>query len=333
MHRRTLLAAPLLGAPLLGAPLLGAPLLLAMPARAQDWRPDRPMRLVVPFAPGGAQDVIGRLFAKVVGDAFGQPIVVENRAGAGGLLGGEAVARAAPDGLTLLLATAGQLTIAKALGRRMTYAIEDFAPVTHVLDSPLVLVTGPKLDVANVPALVAAARAARDPFNYASTGLGTNTHLLGAEFAQRLGIEMVHVPYRGAQPAFNDLLSGAVQFMFVSAPSALSFSGGPLRILAVTTRARFPALPDTPTFIEAGVPGFEASIWTGISAPARTPAPVVASLNAAFNAALDDAEMKQRIAVLGATPAGTTPQAFAALLQADLARWSEVARRGGISLE
>jgi tripartite-type tricarboxylate transporter receptor subunit TctC len=315
--------------------LLAAPLvLIASRVRAQDWKPDRPMRLVVPFAPGGAQDVIGRLFAKVVGEKFGQPIVVENRAGAGGLLGGEAVARAAPDGLTLLLATAGQLSIAKALGRRMSYdPIADFAAVTHVLDSPLVLVTGPALQVADVRALIAAARAARDPFNYASTGLGTNTHLLGAEFAQRMNLDLVHVPYRGAQPAFNDLLSGAVQFMFVSAPSALSFQGGALRILGVSTRTRFPALPDTPTLIEAGVPDFEASIWTGISAPARTPAPVIAALNAAFNAALTDAEMRARIDVLGAVPVGTTPQAFGELVQADLARWSEVARRGNIALD
>jgi tripartite-type tricarboxylate transporter receptor subunit TctC len=318
--RRTLLAAPLL--------------MLAPAARAEDWKPDRPMRLVVPFAPGGAQDVIGRLFAKVVGEGFGQPIVVENRAGAGGLLGAEAVARAAPDGLTLLLATAGQLTIAKALGRRMSYdPLADFAPVSHVLDSPLVLITGPSLPVADVRGLIAAARAARDPFNYASTGLGTNTHLLGAEFAQRLGLELVHVPYRGAQPAFNDLISGAVQFMFVSAPSALTFQGGPLRILAVTTRTRFPALPDTPTLIEAGLPDFEASIWTGISAPARTPAPVIAALNRAFNAALRDSELKSRFDVLGAVPAGSTPEAFAQLLTADLARWSEVARRGNISLD
>jgi tripartite-type tricarboxylate transporter receptor subunit TctC len=315
--------------------LLAAPwLLLAPPARAQDWRPDRPMRLVVPFAPGGAQDVIGRLFARVVGEKLGQPVVVENRAGAGGLLGAEAVARAAPDGTTLLLATAGQLSIAKALGRRMSYdPIADFAPVSHVLDSPLVLVTGPALQVADVQGLIAAARAARDPFNYASTGLGTNTHLLGAEFAQALGIELVHVPYRGAQPAFNDLLSGAVQFMFVSAPSALSFQGGPLRILAVTTRTRFAALPDTPTLIESGLGDFEASVWTGIAAPARTPAPVIAALNAAFNGALAEPELRARLDVLGAVPAGSTPEAFARLVQADLDRWSAVARRGNIAID
>lgn len=323
-YRRTLLATS----------LLAAPLLLARPARAQEWKPDRPMRLVVPFAPGGAQDVIGRLFAKVVGEKLGQPIVVDNRAGAGGLLGAEAVARAAPDGTTLLLATAGQLTIAKALGRRMSYEpMADFAPISHVLDSPLVLLVGPALQVNDVAGLIAAARAARDPFNYASTGLGTNTHLLGAEFAQRLGIEMVHVPYRGAQPAFNDLISGAVQFMFVTAPSALSFQGGPLRILAVTTRTRFPPLPDTPTMIEAGVADFEASVWTGISAPARTPAPVIASLNQAFNGALAEPELKSRLDVLGAVAVGSTPDAFRQLLDADLVRWSAVTARGKISME
>lgn len=321
--------------PLLAA-ALAAPALAPLPraAHAQDWRPDRPMRLVVPFAPGGAQDVIGRLFAQKVGAALGQSMVVENRAGAGGLLGGEAVARSQPDGHTLLLATAGQLTIARALGRRMTYdPIADFAPVSHVLDSPLVLVVGPALPVSDLAGLIAAARAARDPFNYASTGLGTNTHLLGAEFAQRLGIELVHVPYRGAQPAFNDLLAGAVQFMFTSAPSALSFQGGPLRILAVTTRTRFAALPDTPTMIEGGVPDFEASVWTGISAPAGTPGRVIAALNRAFNAALAEPDLRARLDALGATPAGTTPQAFAALIGADLARWTAVAQRGRITLD
>lgn len=322
--RRTVLAAPL------ATPSLALPLA----ARAQDWKPDRPMRLVVPFAPGGSQDVIGRLFAKAVGERLGQSIVVDNRGGAGGLLGGEAVARAAPDGHTLLLATAGQLSIAKALGRRMSYdPIADFAPVSHVLDSPAVLVVGPNLPVADVKSLIAAARAARDPFNYASTGLGTNTHLLGAEFAQRLGIEMIHVPYRGAQPAFSDLISGAVQLMFVSAPSALSFQGGPLRILAVTTRSRFPALPDTPTLIEAGLADFEASIWTGVSAPAQTPAPVVAALGGAFNGALAEPELKSRFDVLGVTPAGSTPEQFAALIQEDLARWTAVARKGNITLD
>lgn len=324
MHRRSLLIAVSL-APSALAPRVG---------RAQGWKPDRPMRLVVPFAPGGSQDVIGRLFAKTVGEKLGQTIVVENRGGAGGLLGAEAVARAAPDGLTLLLATAGQLTIAKALGRRLSYdPIADFDPISHVLDSPAVLVVGPELGVSDVKELIAAARAARDPFNYASTGLGTNTHLLGAEFAQRLGIDMVHVPYRGAQPAFNDLISGAVQFMFVSAPSALAFQGGPLRILAVTTARRFPALADTPTLDESGLPGFEASIWTGISAPAATPAPVIAALNAAFNGALAEPELKSRFDVLGVIPAGSTPAEFKAMLAADLARWTEVARRGKISLD
>jgi tripartite-type tricarboxylate transporter receptor subunit TctC len=308
---------------------------IAAPALAQPpWAPDRPMRLVVPFAPGGAQDVIGRLFAQKVGAVLGQSIVVDNRAGAGGLLGGEAVARAAPDGHTLLLATAGQLTIAKALGRRMSYdPMADFTPITHVLDSPLVLVTGPQITARTLPELIVQARASRDPFNYASTGLGTNTHLLGAEFAQRLNLDLVHVPYRGAAPAFNDVIAGNVQFMFVSAPSALSFSGGPLRILAVTTRMRFPQLPDTPTMIEAGVENFEASIWTGISGPARLPAPITARLNAVFNDSLADAELKDRFTVLGATAAGSTPQQFTKLLEDDLKRWTEVASRGGISME
>jgi tripartite-type tricarboxylate transporter receptor subunit TctC len=320
MLRRSLLAAAGL------APFAG-------PASAQAF-PDRPLRLVVPFAPGGSQDVMGRLFANRLGAVLGQSVVVENRGGAGGLLGGQEVARAAPDGHTMLLVTAGQWTIAKALKRQMGYDPDaDLAPVIHLVDSPVVLIASAGSGIADVRGLIAAARARPDTLNYASTGIGTNTHLLMEDFLQRAGIRITHVPYRGAAPAFNDLLAGAVQVMFVSAPSVLAGDASKFRVLAVTSPARFPPLPDVPTMIEAGVADFTASIWTGIAVPARTPGPVVARLHAAFSAILGEAEVKERLTTLGATPAGGPPERFAALLREDLARWTGVVARGNISAD
>lgn len=296
--------------------------------------PDRAIRLIVPFPPGGSQDVMGRLFAARLGALLGQSVVVENRGGAGGLLGGQEVARAAPDGHTLLLATAGQWTIAKALRRPMGYDPDaDLAPVIHLVDSPVVLIASAASGLADLAGLIAAARARPGALNYASTGVGTNTHLLMEELAQRLGLSLTHVPYRGAAPAFNDLLAGAVQVMFVSAPSVLAGDAAKFRALAVTSPTRFPALPDVPTMAEAGVPGFTASIWTGVAAPARTPGPIVARLNAAFAAILAEPEIVDRLAALGAVPAGGPPERFAALLAADLDRWAGVVARGGITLD
>jgi tripartite-type tricarboxylate transporter receptor subunit TctC len=319
MHRRTLLAAAA----------------LPLAARAQAaWAPDRTVRLVVPFAPGGAQDVLGRLFGQALAPLVGQQVVIENRAGAGGVLGAEAVARAAPDGHTLLLATAGQLTIAKAIGRRLSYdPIADFAPVLHLTDSPVALLAAPQLGVDTLPALLARARAADPPLPYASTGVGTNTHLIMEDLKARLGLGVEHVPYRGAAAAFNDLSAGRIALMFVSVPSVLAATGPALKVLGVTSRRRFPALPDTPTLIEGGVADFEASIWTGVSLPAGTPAPIVARWRDAFAAALEDTALKARLESLGAVPVGGTPERFAALLRDDLARWTGVAQPLGIQVE
>jgi tripartite-type tricarboxylate transporter receptor subunit TctC len=222
--------------------LLGAALALPAAARAQGgWSPDRPVRLVVPFAPGGSQDVLGRLFAAAVSPAIGQNIVVENRAGAGGILGAGEVARAAPDGHTLLLATAGQLTIAKAIGRRLAYdPIADFAPVIHLSDSPVALVVAPDLPVRDIAALLDHLRRAPQPVPYASTGIGTNTHLVMEDLKARERLNLEHVPYRGAAAAFNDLAAGRIALMFVSVPSVLAVTGGQFRVLGVTSRERFP---------------------------------------------------------------------------------------------
>jgi len=308
--------------------------LLAAPAQAQGWAPDRPVRLIVPFAPGGSQDILGRLFAEALREIVGQQVLVENRGGAGGTVGAEAVARAAPDGLTLLLATAGQTTIAKALGRRLSYdPLTDLLPVVQLVDSPVALVASPQSGIATVAELVARARAANPPLAYASTGVGTNTHLIMEDLAARMGFQATHVPYRGAAAAFNDLVAGRIPMMFVSVPSVLGAQQGQMRVLGVTSRQRFPGLPEVPTLIEAGIPGFEASIWTGVSVPANTPAAIVARWRDAFVQALGTELVRARLGTLGATAVGGTTEAFAALVQQDYERWRRVAAPLNIQLE
>jgi len=306
-----------------------------VPAAAQaPWYPSGPIRMVVPFAPGGSQDVLGRLLAQAAASRLGAAVVVENRAGAGGVLGGEAVARAAPDGQTILLATAGQLTIAKAIGRRLPYdPLADFAPILHLSDSPVALLAAPDLPVADAPALLRMAREASQPLPYASTGIGTNTHLIMEDLKARERLNLEHVPYRGAAAAFNDLSAGRIALMFVSVPSVLAANGGQFKVLAVTSRARFPAMPEVPTLIEAGVPDFEASIWTGLEAPKGTPAMVVSRLAEAFRGAMDVELVRSRLDGLGVTPNGGDAAAFAALLREDLDRWTRVAAPLDIRLD
>jgi len=315
--------------------LLALAALSPVAAAAQaPWSPSGPVRLIVPFAPGGSQDVLGRLLAQAAGPILGTTVVVENRAGAGGVLGAEAVARAAPDGQTVLLSTAGQLTIAKAIGRRLPYdPIADFTPVLHLSDSPVALLAAPDLPVADAPALLRLAREARQPLPYASTGIGTNTHLIMEDLKARERLNLEHVPYRGAAAAFNDLSAGRIALMFVSVPSVLAANGGQFKVLAVTSRARFPATPEVPTLIEAGVPGFEASIWTGLEVPRGTPAPVVARLAEAFRAAMATDLVRTRLDGLGVTPNGGDAAAFAALLREDLERWTRVAAPLDIRLD
>jgi tripartite-type tricarboxylate transporter receptor subunit TctC len=315
--------------------LLGAALAAPAVARAQaPWSPDRPVRLIVPFAPGGSQDVLGRLFAQAVSQTVGQNLVVENRAGAGGIIGAQETARAAPDGHTLLLATAGQLSIAKAVGRRLSYdPVTDFAPIIHLSDSPVALVVAPSLPPRNTRELMEYCRAARDPIPYASTGIGTNTHLFMEDLKARERLNVEHVPYRGAAAAFNDLAAGRIGLMFISVASVLAVSGAQMRVLGVSSRERFPATPDVPTLIEGGLAGFEASIWTGLAGPAGLPAPIVERWRAEFAKALEGDFVKSRLGGLGSTANGAGPAEFGALLREDLARWTRVAAPLNISLD
>jgi tripartite-type tricarboxylate transporter receptor subunit TctC len=320
--------------PILRRALLGT-LALPLPLRAQGgWAPDRPARLVVPFTPGGAQDVLGRLFAQAVQGITGQQMVVENRAGAGGILGGEAVARGPADGLSLLLATAGQTTIPQAIGRRMPYDPQaDLAPVMQLTDSPVALLAAPNLPAADAPALIALARAAREPLAYASTGTGTNTHLIMEDLKARERLNVEHVPYRGAAAAFNDLIAGRIALMFVSVPSVLGFAGAPLRVLATTGERRFPSLPEVPTLAEGAVPGFTASIWTGLAMRAGTPPAALEFWQRAFTRAIDQPALRERLDGLGVTRAIGDAAGFAAMMRDDLARWARVVAPLNISLD
>ena len=252
---------------MVGAPLTGA--------RAQDW-PSRPVRFVVPYPPGGPTDILGRVIAQRLSVELGQPMVVENRAGASGVIGSEVVARAAPDGATFLINASIHLIIPH-LNKAMPFdAVADFTPVTNIAMVPLVAVVNPALPVRSIAELIAYLKANPGRVSYASSGNASALHLAGEMFKLMTGTDMVHVPYRGAGPAIQDLLAGNIQLMFDSIPSsAAAVRGGLLRPLAVTTATRVAAYPELPTVAEAGVPGFDISTWYAIWAPPRTPAPMV----------------------------------------------------------
>ena len=303
-------------------------------AIAQQW-PAKPIRLIVPFTPGGSQDVIGRLFAQKVGDALGQQIVVENKAGAGGQIATQEVARAAPDGYTLLLSTGAQMAIEPALRANVGYApLGDFVHVVHLADAPLVLLAVPALPVANARELIAYSKANPGKVNTASTGNGTYTHLTLELFKAATGADLTHVPYKGAAPAFTDVLGEQVQTMFTTTASAQPYtSTNRLKPLAVTSKKRSALFPSAPTFAEEGVPQLDVSVWIGIAVPAGTPAAVVQRLSREFNATLALPDVKQRLAALGAEPVGGTPDAFLAFVRGDLDRWAKIIKAAGIKPE
>lgn len=320
LRRRALLAAPVL-------PLLGA---VPRAARAEAW-PDRPVRIVVPFAPGGATDIVGRLIGAELSKAFGQPFVVENRPGGGGNIGSDLVAKAAPDGYTLLLGAAGNIAINPGLFPNMPYdPVKDLAPISLICETMNVLVVHPGVPARSVQELIALAKAQPGALSFASSGNGGTTHLAGEMFKAMTGTDMVHVPYRGSAPAMTDLLSGTVQLMFDNLPSALPHvREGRLRALAVTGATRSPAMPDLPTMAEAGVAGYEATSWFGLFAPAGTPAALVDRLADAVAAAVRHDDVQARIRALGAEPITNRPAAFAAMVRAEVAKWRGVIEASG----
>jgi len=307
----------------------------ALLSHAQAPFPSKPIRIVVPFPAGGTTDILARAVAQKLTETMGQTVVVDNRPGAGGNIGAELVAKSPPDGYTLLMGTVGTHAINASLYAKMPYDhVRDFAPVILVAGVPNVLVVNPSVPANNVQELIAYIKANPGKVNFASSGSGTSIHLAGELFKTMAGVSMTHVPYKGSAPAVTDLLGGQVQLMFDNLPSALpQIKAGKLRALAVTSAQRASALPDVPTVAEAGLPGFDATSWFGLLAPAGTPKDVVAKLNAEVAKWLASPEAREKLASQGAIAAGQSPEDFTRHIAAETAKWQKVVKESGAKVD
>lgn len=309
-------------------------------AMAQDKWPSKPVRMVVPFAPGGTTDLLARAIAPELSRVFGQSFIVDNKPGAGGNIGADLVAKSAPDGHTLLMGTVGTHGINKSLYASLPYDPQkDFAPVTLVAGVPNVMVMNAeraaKLGIATVPDFIRYAKANPGRLNMASSGNGTSIHMAGELFKSRTGVFMTHIPYRGSGPALMDMVAGNVDVMFDNLPSAMPhIKSGKLKAFAVTSAQRSPAVPDLPTVEEAGpLAGFEASSWFGLLAPAGTPADVVLRLQQETAKALNSPAIKERLVAQGAIPSGNSPQEFTQLIQSEISKWAVVVKASGAKVD
>jgi tripartite-type tricarboxylate transporter receptor subunit TctC len=318
----------------LGSLLLAAAGALAGTAVAQDW-PTKPVKIVVPFSPGGFADSGARAISDKLAARLGQSVLIENRVGASGNIGAESVARSAPDGYTLLLGFDGTMVINPHVFARIPFdTLRDFAPVTKLGDAPSLVVAHPSLPVKDMRELIALAKAKPGSLSYGTSGTGNTPHLVGEMLNQRAGIDLQHVPYKGGAQAIADAVGGQIPLSFTAIAGAQQFlKSGKLKALGVTSRQRVPALPDTPTFIESGLPDFVVNSWIGILAPAKTPRPIVERLQREIAAALKDPDVQARYAVLGNDPVGNTPEEFAAQIRADLAQWGPIVKRAGVRIE
>jgi len=297
--------------------------------------PSKPIRLIVPFPPGGAVDILGRAIATKLGDALGQQVVIENRAGAGGALGGEVAAKSAADGYTLLMGSTTTMSINQFLYAKLPYdPARDFVPVTLVAFVPHVLVAGPAVPAQNLREFIAYAKANPGKVNYASAGNGTPHHIAAEMFKQMAGIDMVHVPYKGTGPAVTDLVGGQVSFMSVEILAAMPMvTAGKLHAFGVATAQRNPSAPNLPTVAEAGLPGFEVTSWYGVLAPAGTPRDITARLATEIAKAVASPDFRERLAAMGATPVGNTPEEFGAFMRRESAKWEKAVKASGARLD
>ncbi len=315
------------------AAITGALLPFAARAQAPEW-PSRPVRFIVPYPPGGPTDIMGRIVAQAVQGPLGQPFVVENRAGANGLIGSEQAARAAPDGSTFLVNASAHVIVPHLTPNMPIDVLADFAPVTNIAAVPLWLVVNPALPVRSVAEFIAYARANPGKIAYASSSQGGAPHLAGELFKLMTGTDLVHVPYRGSGPAGQDLIAGTVQAMFDSVPaSAGAVRDGRLRALGVTTKSRIAPFPDLPTIAEAGVPGYEIATWYGIWAPARTAPAIIARLQQAVASAARNPETRARFDALGAEPVADSPEDYARFVRTEYDRWGKLVRDARIKLD
>jgi tripartite-type tricarboxylate transporter receptor subunit TctC len=316
------------------AGLATAPRLFAQSESAADY-PSRPIHLIVPFAPGGGTDIVARTIGQKLGEAWKQPVVVENRSGGNGTIGANAVAKSAPDGYTLSMITASHSVNVTLQGHKHPYdLLKDFAPISQVTTQPYVLVVNPKLPAHSVKELIALAKAQPGKLTYGSSGVGGTSHLSGALFCALADIQMTHVPYRGGEPAMADVISGQIDMLFSTRLQSRGFvDAGRLRPLAVTTRTRSPAMPDLPTMQEAGVPGYEVAGWYGVLAPAHTPPEIVAKLNREIVRIVHLPDVTEKMAADGSEPVGSSPGEFAAHIKSEVEKWRDLIHKTGIHTE
>jgi tripartite-type tricarboxylate transporter receptor subunit TctC len=313
---------------------VSAALLSSATTFAQTW-PAKPVRVIVPFPPGGSTDVLGRIVSSKLGEALGQQAIVDNRSGAGGVIGTELVVRSPPDGYTLLFSASAPIAINVTLMKNITYdPRRDLAPVSRVGSVPLVLVVHPVVPARSVKELIALLRARPNDFNYASAGNGTPQHLSAELFRTLAGVQMRHVPYKGSGPAITDVIAGQVPITFEVFITALSYvKSGRLRALAQTASVRSAHLPDVPTIKETGVPAYESIGWYGLLAPAGTPPAIVAKLHTEMAKIMSTADMQRRMAELGADPANETPEQFGAFIREEIVKWAKVIKASGATAD
>jgi tripartite-type tricarboxylate transporter receptor subunit TctC len=308
--------------------------LAPLAAWAQETWPAKPLRFILPFPPGGGTDILGRMIAERLSAALGQPVVIENRGGAGGNVGTEAAARSAPDGYTIVL-VAPSLAISPTLYSKLNYdAVKDFAPVSLVATVPNVVITQPSLNVGSLQEFAALARSKPGGLNFGSGGSGTSNHLAGELFNIVADVKLVHIPYKGVNLAMQDVLAGNVHFVVIGIPAAAPhIKAGKLRALAVLAPSRSAALPEVPTAGEAGMPAFEVTTWYGVLAPAATSRNVVNRLNAELVRIMHSPEMKEKLAATGTDPLTSTPEEFAAYLRQEIAKWGDVVRKANLKAD